>query len=373
MSDKNGFSSYLERASEAISKGEDPRDAILGDGTSAQPADWRTSEDRTSKPTDKDAVEEYLDSQDGSENTENESEEVTEELSPNESKSDAQSQLEEVLVKDARGRKKKLQIDYQDKEAIKKQALLAHGARKWQNERDTAKKQLNDISPKYQELQSQFGKLEEAYASGGVQALVDLLDGEGAHDKYQKSLIDRYENRKTASVEELAQMDAQEHSNKQSSAFEKLQQEMQELREQTAQSKDEAAFDAMTALVTPSFDKFRFDGKLGDSVQEHRLDTMLWNEVSENLATMEDSGTTVTREMARREFRKVSSDLRKMITVQGERKAKKTIAKKKQEATTHAQKRVINGVTSNRSADALKAAVKSGNIEGLLANFWNRK
>jgi len=373
MSDKTGIGSYLERASEAISNGEDPRDAILGDGTSAQqPSDWRTSEDRTSRPTDKDAVEEFLDSAGIDSNTESESVEADEKPSPKKT-DDVQSHLEEVLVKDARGRKKKLQINYEDKEAIKKQALLAHGARKWQHERDTAKKQYEDINPKYQELQAQFGKLEDAYASGGVQGLVDLLDGDGAHDKYQQSLIERHETRKNASAEELARMDEREQSNKQSSAFEKLQQEMQELREQTEQSKNDAAFDAVSALVTPAFDKFRFDGKLGDSVQEHRLDTMLWNEVSENLAAAEEAGTPITREAARREFRKVSSDIRKMITVQGERKAKKTIAKKKEEATAHAQKRVINGVQSNRSADALRAAVKGGDIGGILSNFWSGK
>jgi len=378
-----GTKGYIERAAEALAAGQDPREAILGEGSTTSagaPADWRTQEDKNPDSSHESAMDAFFSNQPeptdqaaSDESTEEQVSEPTDQVDAEQEVQTSESDVEELTVKDSKGRRRKLKLDYSNRDALKKNALMAHGARKWQAERDSFKKQVEDITPKYQELQSNFEKLESAYQSGGLKGLVELLDGEGAYDQHIQSVISRHETRRNATPEELSQMDAQEAAQARDSEYEKLRKEMEELRTQAEQSKEQSELNELSSVVNPAFDKFRFDGKLGDPVQEHRLDTMLWREVTDNLDSMGEKGVELSREVVRKEFRKVSNEIRKMISVQGEKKAKKVVAKKKQEATEHAQKRVINGVQSNRSADALRAAVKGGNIGGILSNFWSGK
>lgn len=304
----------------------------------------------------------------GSEDTSGDKESGSAEPAANSSSS---SGKESITVTDDKG-KRKVEIDWNNKEQLKKYVQMAHGARKWQAERDQALSAKKSLEEKISSLSSNWETLENAYQSKGVAGLVDLLEGrQGAFDEWEKARIERHTFLQKATPEQRELLAAREAEAARQSEIDRIRKENEDFKKSIASEREAAEMKALESTVHPVFDRYRFADKLGDSDTEAMFDEMLWTSALKRLEPYEDKGIPVTADLVEKEFKAVAVALRKRINVQAEKKAAKAVEQKKQEATENAQAAVSNGYRgSSVNKEALDLA-KSGNIGAIFKN-WNK-
>jgi hypothetical protein len=278
---------------------------------------------------------------------------------------------EVITVTDDKGRRK-IEIDYSDKDQVKKFVQMAYGARKWQAERDQARQETAKERAEKAELRSNWDTLENAFQKNGHAGVIDLLEGrQGAYKDYIKKEIDREHFLRTASPAEIEALEAKEARLQDNKELSRIRKENEDFRKQMQAEKENADLAALESRVNPTFDKHRFAGKLGDENDEEMFDEMLWNTAMKRLEPYEAKGLPITAELADREFRAVAQSLRKRIGVQAERKASQVVEQKKQEATENVQAKVKSGYRSNSNSTAKEAndLINSNNLTGLLSGW----
>lgn len=281
------------------------------------------------------------------------------------------SNKEVITITDDKG-KRKIEIDYSDKESIKRAYAMMHGARKWQAERDQARQEATSIKSDRDNLKRSFDALQEAYDNQGIEGIIDLIEGRtGAHKEYLNKQIERYEFLKKASPEEKAMLQAQEEKSLRDRELAKLRKELEDTKEYVTREKDEADYKALQSTVNPTFEKYRFADKLGSADDEQIFDEMLWNTALKRLEPYEEKGLPITKELVDKEFRNVAMALRKRIGAQAEKKVSKVLETKKQEATENVQAKLMSGYRSNGLEKEAADKIKSGDLTGLLKN-WNK-
>lgn len=268
-----------------------------------------------------------------------------------------------------------IEVDYSNREAIDKAYLLAHGARKWQSERDQARKELDTIRQSHEPLKKHWDTLESAYRDKGVEGVIDLLEGgPGSYQKHIQGYLHRQEFLRTASPEQKAAFEAQEAARAHQKELEKIRKENEDFRTQMQQQRDETEMRQLESQIHPTFNKYRFTGKLGDADREHVLDEMLWNTALRRLEPYEEKGLEITPELIESEFRKVASAVRSTVSKTADKVASRVVEKKKQTATEHAQAAVRSGMgsTASNTAKAKEAMglIESGNLTSLIKG-WN--
>lgn len=278
---------------------------------------------------------------------------------------------ESIIVTDETG-KKKIKVDWNNKEKLKQYVQLAHGARKWQAERDQALSAKSEIEGKLKELSGNWETLENAYQTGGVGALVDLLEGrQGAFSEWEKSRIDRYNFLQKATPAQKELFEAKEKESQREAELARIRKENEDFRNSVMAEKEAASLKALESTVHPAFDRYRFADKLGDADTETMFDELLWNNALKRLEPYEEKGVPLTADLVEKEFKAVSSALRKRINVQAEKKAAKAVEQKKREATENAQAAVSAGYRStNVGQEAMKLA-SEGNLGALFKN-WSK-
>ena len=259
--------------------------------------------------------------------------------------------VEEVAVSDDKGRRK-IRIDWNDRDKIKKYVSMAYGARKWQAERDQVRDELQTIKPRYEELQTNWDAVEKVYKSDGIAGLVNLIEGKpDAYRDYERKILERYETRKVSTPEELDLMDSHEREDRVQRELDKIRKENEEIRTSVQKDREMAELAQLESQVHPAFDKYRFASKLGNADDEHMFDEMLWNTTLKRLQPYEESGK-LTPCRIESEFRAVASKLRQRMQVQADRQIAKAVEVKKEQATSHAQIKAMSGMgQSNRDKD----------------------
>lgn len=286
-------------------------------------------------------------------------------------KTETPSGSESITVTDDKG-KRKIQIDWNDKEKLKKYVQMAHGARKWQAERDQALSAKTELEGKVKDLSSSWETLETAYQNGGVSALVDLLEGrKGAFDDWEKSRIDRYNFLQKATPAQKELFEAKERESTREAEIARLRKEQEDFRNSIVAEKEAASLKSLEGTVHPAFDRYRFADKLGDADTESMFDEMLWNNALKRLEPYEEKGVPITADLVDREFKAVSAALRKRINVQAEKKAAKAVEQKKREATENAQAAISAGYKSSNVGQEAMNLAKEGNLGALFKN-WSK-
>jgi len=289
----------------------------------------------------------------------------------NESKDETSSGLESITVTDDKG-KRKIQIDWNNKDKLKQYVQMAHGARKWQKERDDAIKTTKELQEKYSSLSSNWDSLEQAYQAKGIEGLVNLLEGsDTAFSEWEKTRIDRYNFLQKATPAQRDLFEAQEKEAARSSELERLRKEHEEYKNSIAAEKEAAELASLEGTIHPVFDRYRFADKLGDADTEAMFDEMLWNNTLRRLESYEEKGVPLTASLVEREFKEVATKVRQRINSQAEKKAAKTVEKKKREATENAQVAVSAGYRPSSLKDEALNLAKSGDLGGILKN-WNK-
>jgi hypothetical protein len=276
---------------------------------------------------------------------------------------------EVITVTDETGRKRKIEIDYSNREQIKKMVAQAAGMRKFQAERDTAIKSRAALEAKLAERETDWANLEQAF-SKGHKHLIDTLSGKaGAFEELVEQEIRKREFLQNASPEEIKQAEQQEAFKRTQSELDKIRKENEEFKKSVQKEREEAEIANVQSKLNPLFDKYRFAGKLGDAQDEQVFDEMLWESSLKRMGQYEEKGIELTPELMERELRAVSSVLSKRIGSLAERKANNVVAQKKQEATENVQANLKAGYSSNSDREKLNKAIKSGDTGNIFKNW----
>lgn len=284
-------------------------------------------------------------------------------------KSPGTSAKEVITVTDDQGRRRKVEIDYSDRKAVKQAFEMMHGARKWQAERDTARREKEEVSKAHTEMKSNWDTLEQTFQKSGIEGVIDLLQGQqGAYKAWEKKAVDRAKFMEDASPAEVKALEAQERADREARENDRLRKDFEKLEKKVTEDKDTADLRSLESRVNPVFDRYRFADKLGNDLHEARLDKMLWNDALEALVPYEEKGM-LTPEIIEREFRKAAADVRAIIGQQAEKKASRVVEQKKQEATENVQAKVRSGYKSGGVAKEAGDLIQSGNLTQLLKGW----
>jgi flagellar hook protein FlgE len=279
------------------------------------------------------------------------------------------SNKEIITVTDENGVKRKVEIDYSNKESVKKAVLLANGARKWQAERDKALESAKKTQSELEQIRKDWSALDEAFQQG-PEALFDLLNGrQGAFRDYVSKQQERQEFLRHASPEEIKALEAQERAEKVEKELARIRKEQEEFQKKISQEKEQTEEKALESQVHPVFDKYRFADKLGNPQDELIFDKMLWRESLERLEQAEEQGLRITPELIDREFRTVASTIRNRINSQAEKKAGKVVEQKKREATENVQSKVMSGYKTGGTAQEARDLMQKGDLTSLLKGW----
>ncbi len=280
---------------------------------------------------------------------------------------------EVITVSDDKGRRK-VEVDFSNREQLKKFVQMAYGARKWQAERDQAIQSKSKVADELRVSKENWTLLDNVYKKSGVEGLVDLLEGrQGAHRDYEKRVLEKQKFLDRASPEEIEAYNSKQELERIRRENAETRQENEKFKQEVVRERETAEMRAMESRVHPVFDKYRFADKLGDSHDEHMFDEMLWNSALKRLEPYEEQGLDITPELVEREFRSVASAIRKRIGIQAEKKATRTVDQKKQEATENVQAKVMSGYRSGGAAKEARDMLNSGNTLGLLKGFGKYK
>jgi hypothetical protein len=277
---------------------------------------------------------------------------------------------EVITVTDETGRKRKVEIDYSDRERIKQAFSMASGARKWQADRDREVQARKAVEAERDDLRGNFSTLENAWKQKGIEGVVDLLAGRaGSYKDHVRQQVERAKFLENASPEEIRALEAKEQYELRSRELESIRKENEEFRKQIASEREAAELRSLEAKVHPVFDKYRFADKLGDADDEQMFDEMLWNTALKRLESHEEQGHEVSPELIEREFSTVARAVRKRMTAHAEKKATKAVEQKKQEATENVQSKVMSGYKTGGAAKEARDLLQSGNLTALLKGW----
>jgi hypothetical protein len=277
---------------------------------------------------------------------------------------------EKISVTDEKG-KRQIEVDFSNREQIKKFAQMAHGARKWQAERDAERQKATELQGKLSEIQGTWDHLEKTFQAEGIEGIVDLLQGKkGAYKEFLGREVEKSNFLAKASPEEVQAFQEREQADRTARELERIRRENEKFREEMTRKGEEAELNELKSQINPVFNKYRFAEKLGDAEGEQLFDEMLWSHGLKKLDTLADKGIDLTPEVIDREFRQVSMALRKRINSQVEKKTGEVIERKKSNATESVQAQVKSGYSRDGGlAKEARDLIESRNLTGLLSGW----
>lgn len=276
---------------------------------------------------------------------------------------------EVITITDDQG-KRKLEIDYSDRAAIRKAHELAALARKTQAERDRERTERTALTEKYTSVNRVVEALEKAFSEKGELGVIDLIAGKpGASADFVRKQVERAKFLEKASPEDVQRLEEKERLEYVERELVKQRRENEDREKRIVEERETAELRSTEATVHPVFEKYRFDGKLGSEDDEAMFDEMLWNTALKRLKPFEDQGVAMTKELVEREFRTVASSLRKRINVQAEKRAAAVVNQKKQEATENAQASTVGAYKRGGATAEANDMLNKGDFAGFFRSF----
>jgi hypothetical protein len=362
-------SSSVQSAMEAVQQGLNPMDAAFAD----VPTSGFGEDDNYN------AVTKLLDdeeNQEGTQAADGQTSEDTQESGATEENSEpavsAKGDIEKITVTGPNG-KEEIEINYSDREAIKKAFSMSHGARKWAAERDAAQKKLKEIEPDYQDAVTTRDTIVDTFKESGLKGLVNLLMQDTA--AYQKMIDVEVEKAllyKTASPDVKAKIDAEARyeemlqkmkfqEEKNTKDAQRIEQQRQaQLAEQQAVAEQSFNTMAATALKMHSF-----EGKLGDPELESRINDSVWNGVRKALSQLPDD-TDVTPQLLDGLVAKEAALFGKGLGKKVEAEVKQKIDTKKQDSATKLASAAQQGMGKSGAAERFSEALDKGDTASVI-------
>lgn len=372
-------------AVDAVKAGQDPNVAVYGEGGAPETSfDDFDDGSELSQPEDSQAELDALFGKPGSDSSKSEdsesAESTSEQLSADDDSDDQTDDksvpsldVEELVVRSADGRRKKVKVDFtsekgrtQIKSRLQKSYDLEKGMREFQRERDEYKQ-------KHSELVENWDVMNQAYKEEGLKGLVNLLEGsDSAYDDFEQRIVSKSKVWENASEEERELLEKEERNATMQKALEKERAAREELEKRITSEKEATELKSLESRIHPTFDKYRFAGQLGDKTDEHTFDEMLWNTSMSRLEKYEQEGVDISPALVDREFRAVHRAINKRIGKAVNTKVSKTVQKKKQDAASHAQAVALKGNKNDMDAGEARKLVERGDISGFFRRFGSK-
>ncbi len=263
---------------------------------------------------------------------------------------------------------KRIKIDYNNRERTKRAYAAEVGMRKFQRERDEARKAAEPLQKKADD----FDKLNVLFEEEGVEGVVKQLTGGKTLDDIVQERIDLLvlEQEKPA---EAAKLRHEQELARERSARERIERQMESITEQTTRDREAADQVRLESMIKPVFNQYSFAGKLnGDSDAEHAMDEALWNQAFSKLESYPDD-VELTPAMIRKEFRAVATTFGKVIRRQVDTRTQAASASQRKNAKESLQQAVAEGTTASDSRKEFAKKFKSGDKLGALKDILKNK
>jgi len=290
---------------------------------------------------------------------EGEAKEASEQTEESSEEAPADGSTETLWVKGPNGKRQKLTIDYNNKEAIKKAYIGKAGLEKFREDRDQALNQYKAYKQEVSEDLQVSKALQEAYERHGIDGVIGLIGGEGAVEAYVKQKQQELRVWEEATPSERRAMEAQKAAEQASKSKTDLEKRLEEM-EKKLQSKDvEYEQKNIETMLHSSYNKYSFEGALGDEAQEAELNDLLWMRVTRTLEEYPED-EPITKAMVEQEFKKAATTLGKMVKAQGKKQATKIVEKQKKKAAESVQHKAKTGM--NAQSQEAKAKQEFGSL-----------
>lgn len=280
--------------------------------------------------------------------------------------------VEYLELTDDTGRKR-IKIDWNNRDAIKKAISMAAGARKWQAERDQLRTKLQEQETSAKDVQEAWNAVSNAYESQGIEGLVDLLAAEqGAYQKWFQSQLQKELAKRDASPDELERIQLKERLDRMERERALESRKLKEREEAIGKERAAAEEAQIQSIVNPAFDKVRFAGTLGNEQLEDRLDRTVWSEAIDILANIEEQQgrAAVTPAVTRKVFQEVAESLRGALQVKAKEEAAAASEVRKAQAATKvaAKAQTVQG-SRQTEAESFKKNIADGNWSAALTSM----
>jgi hypothetical protein len=277
--------------------------------------------------------------------------------------------FEYVFVTDDTGRKK-LKVDYKDREGIKKAHQLAAGFQKIKTEREKLLLQSRETAKEVEDLKNLRDTLNSTWAEEGIAGIYNKMRAANPElpswedTILQEALqVQRYRN---ASPEERKSLEDSKELVKLKRAQEEWVRQQESMKKESEQAKEAAEVERFMATITPHFEKHRFT-EIADSAKAERMDARLWREAKEEFKRLEDAGKPVTPAVAAKIFKDIADDIRSLISSSVADKTAQEMERKKKVAQTKVAGATEKGAASASKEDEFSADVaKIGGVAAFL-------
>lgn len=283
--------------------------------------------------------------------------------------------VEDVSVTDERG-KRSVRVDFSDRDAIRQAVRQAAGMRKYQSERDAARRELASLKEGQPDLQKDaedFRKLSKAWDEKGLDGLLGVLSG--GKQTIESLVEERIKHREWASKASPAELDAfnaREAAKTAEAAAEKARREFEGYKTDLEKKQTEADRSVVEAYTKRGFAEHRFAGKLGDASLEHQLDELLWAGTREALMQLPDDAE-FTAEAVGAEFARRAAVLKRAVKQETDKQVRGVMKQKKIEAKEKVQTQVREAASKPTSREAaFREGMRKGDMVSAVANFLRR-
>jgi len=357
-------------AMEAISNGQDAAEAVYGKGVKGfESAGVNVPDEEDETPAEEPvALEDRI---------KVDSEEIMTPKSADKSKTEvaketqAPSTTEEVFVKSADGKRQSVKIDYEDRAAIKQNALKAAGFPLLNNKLSTVSKQFTDLKTEHGKLKADMDKLEDIYSKQGVEGLIQTLGRGEDLEKLIEAKIKQREYLGSLTPDERYKYDMKTQAELAEKRVSATEAKYEKMLADIEAKEESAALRSMESRLHPSFDRYRFAGKLGNEAAEARFDKAVWRDATEALAQYPED-VEITQAMIDKEFRLAASEYSSTMKQQAEKTVTKTLDTKKANAAKSAQLVAKKGIV-NDDKEKFINSIKSGNLLEAMAAMSSGK
>lgn len=268
---------------------------------------------------------------------------------------------------------RQIKVDMNNKEQIQKAIVASvqakHVMQQQREELATFKAQAEELK----DYQASFGQVEQAFKSGGIEGLVNLMSGkEGAYQEFLSKQVTRELMRRDASPVELERLVLEEKLERLERSVKESEHRAKGHETQAALKSEQAEKTRVEGAIHPAFDKHRLAGQLGDPVLESRMDKAIWIAAMDELKEFaEQNGqAAVTAQISNRIFEDISKSIKGAFSSQANKEAIKSSEKRKADAgfQVSAAAMANQGSASSRQTDTklYNEYLRTGNYAGML-------
>lgn len=271
-----------------------------------------------------------------------------------EEESDPSKEVIEVTGKDGR---KKITIDYNDKKSIKRAFEQAAGVEKLygryvdlRSTLETEAKAKEEAVAAKEAAEARASALDTILERDGIEGVIEAaLEGKSAV-QVAKEILQRASETEKMSPAEKAAYAAKHDLSKKDKEVESLREQLKALENKMNSSVETAKLSQMQAAVDSVFPTFSFAGKLGNPVQEAKLDNFIFSDMQKELDKLEGTGVTITPEVVRSVLKDVASVIPGIVHQEARKLATKSKDRVSKAATKAVQSAAIKGAKASSKA-----------------------